>query len=112
MSEFDEELFIKYLEGYSFQVVPTSLVSAHLENLKNISNFTDYIRYLFNILFPPMEFMIEKYGLTPNPLKGAKDKTARGKSSPLGVRGPLWFLWYPYRWWVGVKGVIKLIEKK
>jgi hypothetical protein len=38
--------------------------------------------------------MIEKYGLAPNPLKGA-----------------FWWLWYPYRWWVGVKGVFKLIIK-
>jgi hypothetical protein len=64
--------------------------------------------------------MIQKYGLTPTPLKGSKKESPQplkgGKSSlPICIginraRGHFWWLWYPFRWWVGVKGVIKLIK--
>jgi hypothetical protein len=85
----DEQLFLKYLNG--FQGIASG-VSGHLVSIKKLNTITLKIKYVLDIIFPSRKFMIEKYGLAPNPLKGT-----------------FWWLWYPYRWWVGVKGVFKLI---
>jgi hypothetical protein len=54
--------------------------------------------------------MIEKYGLQT---KESRIKNQdRGKNPELETRNTklkFCWLWYPYRWWVGVKGVFKLI---
>ena len=95
----DEKLFIKYLRGYSNEMEPETHIPVHLANLKKLNNISDLLKYVFQIIFPPKKFMIMKY--YPQPLKGSI-------SSPLGARGYFWWLWYPYRWYVGMKGVAKL----
>jgi len=99
LKESDDEMFYKYLHGV---VLPKYFVTGHLENISQIHSFPEKVRYLFELIFPPRAFMIPKYGLDPQLLMG--------KSSPLGVRGKFWWLWYPYRWWIGVKGVIRVIK--
>ena len=96
LTEEDEQMFVKYLKGIA--VDPGIKLSLHFGYLKNVQSLSDRIRYVWNVLFPSRAFMVQKYG-DPQPLKGSK-------SSPLGVRGRFWWLWYPYRWWIGVRGVL------
>ena len=86
----DEEKFINYLHGVEIKKYH---VTTHWENMSGTKGIIHKIRYFVELVFPPKKFMIEKYGLAPNPLKGA-----------------FWWVWYPYRWWVGVKGIFKLIR--
>jgi len=64
--------------------------------------------YVKGVVFPGKEFMVGKYD--PQPLKGSKNK--RGSGSPLEfvrplteVRGRFWWLWYPYRYYCGLRGL-------
>jgi hypothetical protein len=120
LTEADELLFIKYLNGH---VGEFSAVPVHVGNLKQLTSFSDKFRYIWDIIFPPKSFMIQKYLIDSQLLKGSKKETPHplkgGKSSqqfiPLAgaVRGHLpWWFWYPYRWWIGVKGVIRVISGK
>jgi len=95
-----EKLFIDYLHGESFEVNNKSAVPTHINSLRNMKSSKLFIIYLIEVLFPPKSFMMQKYN--PQPLKGCKN-------SPLGVRGKYWWLWYSYRWWVGVKGLFYII---
>ena len=60
LTEADEILFIRYLNGY---VKPFSAVPAHLNNLRNL-NLREQSRYVWDLLFPPKEFMIQKYDIS------------------------------------------------
>ena len=83
--ESDERLFLDYLHGF-FPV--QYFVSTHWQNISLIPAFTDKVRYICDLIFPPKAFMIPKYN----------------------IKNPhLVFFYYPYRYWVGVKGVVKMI---
>jgi len=137
----DEELFYKYLHGYSYEKKIKTMIPAHLENLKKLNSVADYIRYFFQITFPPKKFMIQKYGLVSSQQlvvgsskqeeRCSKQHVLRGQqqsdepkqnynlqmvakwTSRFGgttnYKLTFWWLWYPYRWWVGVKGVVNLV---
>jgi len=101
LAEADEILFVKYLNGHvgSFSAVPV-----HLGNLKQLSSFSDKFRYSWELIFPPKDFMIQKYRIND------KRSVMSDKHKPV-LRLPWWF-WYPYRWWVGLKGLLKVISGK
>lgn len=62
--------------------------TTHLANIKQIDNPLKKARYLLELVFPPQSFMLQKYHLQRN-----------------GFTRRFWWLWYGYRWWVGVKGL-------
>jgi len=71
--------------------------------------------YVKGVVFPGKEFMVEKYDPQPpsvdgQTLKGGKNN--KGKGSPLGVRGRFWWLWYPYRYYCGLRGLLLVIMRK
>jgi hypothetical protein len=104
-----ETLFFGYLNGTTqLHHQHGKHVPGHLRNVRQLKSFSDKIRYVRDVIFPPKAFMMQKYN--PRPLKGRELKKPQ-KSSPSGVRGKFWWLLYPYRWWIGVKGVVKLIIK-
>ena len=119
LTEDDEFLFIQYLNGNTQQIKPFSAVPAHLENLKNL-NVKDRSRYLLDLLFPPKGFMISKYGhqfTIRNTIRNSQfiihnsnTKIHNSQFIIHKIRVPWWFL-YPYRWGVGVKGVMKIIRR-
>ena len=87
LSENDEELFFKYLHGYEFKNESKTIVVRHWHSLKLLKKKSNIVKYLFDIIFPPKSFMLNKYSI----------KHAR------------WYwLWYPYRWGIGLKGIIQL----
>lgn len=88
LTEENEILFIKYLNGH---VGTFSAVPVHLGNLKNLTSLSDKLWYLLDLVFPPKAFMIQKYKIN---------------------HPGLYMFYYPYRWWVGLKGVISLVGRK
>ena len=111
-TDYDRDLFYKHITGYDFAADrDNSAVPVHFRNIKHIKNPLLKLRYVWEVVFPGKQFMIEKYD--PQPLKGSKNnpqplkggKNKKGKGSPLGVRGKFWWLWYPYRWYSALKGL-------
>jgi hypothetical protein len=87
----DDELFVKYLHGYKFEIEVKTAIPAHLNNLKNLHTLSDFTNYLADLIFPPKKFMLEKYHI-----KHAK----------------LFPLYYPYRYFMGVKGLFYMLAKR
>jgi hypothetical protein len=116
-------LFYKRLTGYDFaDGKDNSAVPVHFCNIKHIKNPLLKLRYPVRtgcplryhthreVVFPGKEFMVEKYSPL-NPPQGGLEKK-RGSSFPLEfvrplteVRGKYWWLWYGYRWAMGLKGL-------
>ena len=95
-----EERFLQFLKGERIPRTGKTGIQHHIGMIKGFASISDSLLYFYRIIFPSKAFMIEKYN--PQPLKGSMNPL-------LGVRG-IWWLWYPYRWWVGVKGLIKLLR--
>jgi hypothetical protein len=90
LTDEDEALFVKYLSGYTSNKVNT--VPSHLSYLKRMPKPSDKIRYVWEVVFPPRNFMMPKYHI----------------KHPARV----WF-YYPYRWWKGLRGLfISVISKQ
>jgi len=81
LTEKDELLFCKYLSGF---IGDFSAVPIHFANLKQIDAFSDQLRYVRDLLFPPKSFMILKYKIRKNTFVP---------------------FYYPYRYFIGLKGI-------
>ncbi len=57
---------------------------AHLEYLKRIKNPMQRLLYVLEVLFPTKRLLVNAYKI-----KNHK----------------LFWMWYPYRWWIGLKGL-------
>ena len=82
LTESDEQLFYNYLKG-NFEI--NGYFLSHLNALKKIQDFSGKVHYLKDILFPTKAFMISTY-------KIKKKKCV--------------IFYYPYRYLVGIRGVI------
>jgi hypothetical protein len=120
LSQSDEQLFIKYLNGYTNFA---SGVKGHLGSLKKLNTIIDKVRYIWDIVFPPKAFMIQKYNISDKRLVISDKRLVISEDSVVGSmqnyklqtinnKQIFWWLWYPYRWWVGVKGVLRMIRGK
>ena len=55
------------------------------------------------VVFPPKEFMIEKYSLV-----SSSELLISSQNSVLKTQNwklKYWWLWYPYRWWVALRAI-------
>jgi hypothetical protein len=107
LTEKDEELLCKYISGF---VPKIYRISAHLGNIGQIQSFVGKARYLVDLVFPPKSFMIQKYGLI-----GSGESVVDSKNRKLltnNYKLKFWWLWYPYRYWVGLKGLFNLLREK
>jgi len=84
----EEELFLKYLSGF---IGFTTGMHRHFGNFQHITSFQDKVRYFFRIIFPTKKFMLTKFQLK-NP--------------------GLVYFYYPYRYFIGLKGIYTLLKKK
>lgn len=85
LSKEDEDLFIEYLDGVFTQQYHVGL---HWQNIRRIKGLAGKMHYMLDLIFPPRKFMLQKYG----------------------IQQPAFFwLWYPYRYYVGLKGLCKLL---
>jgi len=84
LSKKDEQLFYKYLRGFS-SLVFSNTVTAHFEDFKRLKKFSDKLRFLIVDLIPSKSFMISKYNIK---------------------RPKLALFYYPYRFWIGVRGIL------
>jgi hypothetical protein len=65
------------------------------------------------MVFPPKKFMIEKYGLqTKESRTKNQDREKKPELETRNTKLKFWWLWYPSRWWVGLKGVFRVISGK
>lgn len=85
-----EEQFLSYLRGETYKLEAKTAVGGHLQSLKSIRSVPVLLRYIKEVLFPGKAFMIEKYSI----------KQPR-----------LFWLWYPYRYYCGLKGFWLVITK-
>lgn len=84
----DELLFVKYLHGY---VGFTTGMHKHFGNFQYLDSFSDRVRYFWEILFPSKSFMMAKFNI----------------KKPGQV-----FFYYPYRYYIGLKGLVKLVARR
>ena len=91
LTEKDEQLFIKYLKDGKINIISIVTLSGHFRNLKRVDNFPDQVRYLWGVLFPSKVFMIQAYQIN---------------------RPWLVLFYYPYRYYIGVRGVVNYLKKK
>jgi len=97
-TDYDRDLFYKHLTGYNFAADrDNSAVPVHFRNIKHIKNPLLKLRYVWEVVFPPKQFMIEKYNIN-------------GKW--LMINGKFWWLWYPYRYYCGLRGLFKMVNGK
>ena len=81
----DEELFLRYLEGYKASFYG---VSTHLENIAKIDSTWKKLRYFVLVVFPSKKFIVRSYR----------------------IKYPsLFWLYYPLRHWKGLKGLWKMV---
>ncbi|MBV5343714.1 hypothetical protein JZU68_08985, partial [bacterium] len=66
---------------------PKSATATHILHLKQLKSPGDILRYVKGVVFPGKTFMIDKYSIK---------------------RPRLFWLWYPYRWWVALRAVVGL----
>jgi len=89
LTEKDEQLFCKYLKGYSAE---KSNIPTHLVNFKQLLTFSDKVKYISGVFFPPKALMIQIYQI---------------KHSSLIP------FYYPYRYYCGLKWMInRLLGKR
>jgi hypothetical protein len=63
-TDYDRDLFYKHLTGYDFaSAKDNSAVPVHFRNIKHIKNPLLKLRYVWEVVFPSKEFMIEKYSI-------------------------------------------------
>jgi hypothetical protein len=93
LTEDDKQRFMNHLSGTGNTFIgrgaPKSATATHLLHLKALKNPRDILRYVKGVVFPGKEFMIQKYNIS--------DKR-------LVISDKFWWLWYPYRYYCGLKG--------
>ena len=102
----DRDLFYKHLTGFDFAAArDNSAVPVHFRNIKHIKNPILKLRYVVEVVFPGKAFMIQKYGLQSKEQR-AKIKDGKKNTSAYHhiITSKFWWLWYPYRYYCGLKG--------
>lgn len=113
-SQLDNTLRGKFMQFFHCEYDKKFFVDVHMDNIKGIRKWGDKLHYLFDLIFPPKAFMMQKYF---NQLKInnekliMREKTFGNKLLIINYELFIkyWWLLYPYRWWIGVKGIFKLI---
>ena len=86
-SKEDTTLFRKYLTGFRGEHFS---VESGLKRIQNMDSLRDKIKYVFWMMFPSKKYMIRSYN----------------------IKNPhLFWLYYPYRYWLGLKGIVRTIRK-
>lgn len=80
----DEALFCQYLRSNRSKQKLRTFVAFHIENLKQLHNRVDFIKYMSHIIFPPKQFMITKYNIRQH---------------------RFYVFYYLYRWYIGIRGL-------
>ena len=88
LTEETEQQFFKYLKGVDS--LGNVSLSSHFYYLKEVTTFSNKVRYLLDVLLPSKDFMIERYKI---------------KYSSLVI------FYYPLRWSEGIKGVVFHLKK-
>ena len=107
LSPYDKNKFIEYLHGVEEKKYH---VSTHWQNMTQTAGWSKKFRYFAELIFPPKSFMLEKYRLVDSS-KLKVNIEQNYKQQTTNYKLIFWWLFYPYRWWVGLKGIWKLLRK-
>jgi len=88
---------------------PTNGTATHLLHLKALKNPVDFLRYVKGVVFPGKEFMVSKYLQTTD---NGQQTTENTSSHHHIITSKFWWLWYPYRWAMGLKGIWLVVTRK
>lgn len=91
LDETDEQLFFKYLKDGKINMISSATLSGHFGNIMRVDNSMDKVKYLWGVVFPSKAFMIQRYEIKH--------------------RYQVLF-YYPYRYYIGIMGVVNRIFKK
>ncbi len=83
----DEKRFIQYLNGVKTESFGAS---GHIRNIAKKNSLGAKLHYLRMVVFPPERFMRNRFGIR---------------------HSSVYWLYYPYRWWIGLKGLWKMITR-
>jgi len=83
--------FVRYLQGYKYTEVAKTAIPGHVNNIRLLKGSNEKVKYLFDLFFPPKNFMIDKY-------KIRNEK--------------LYLIYYPYRYLTIFSGLWHIISKK
>lgn len=101
--------FGEYLRGKTYlSNEEKSAVPGHINSLRNIKNPLVFLRYLYDIILPSRKFMFDKYNIK------TEDYFIFNNISPTTYHKILlkfWWLYYPYRWWRGLRGLMEMIKR-
>lgn len=113
ITDVTRELFIRYLNGYTFEE-PTnrSAVPEHIANLKKIRTIKEFVQYFKDLAFPSKAFMIDKYNIDSREKSVVGSLESSENQPTTNYRLKFWWLWYPYRWAVGVKGLLLTFKRR
>ena len=84
----NEQLIYNYFSG---NVAKRSTVPFHFKNLREINKTSLRLNYIRDALFPSKAFMLNKYQIK---------------------RPSLYLFYYPYRYWIGITGIIRMLIGK
>lgn len=85
--EEDQNLFLKYLNGYKAEYFA---VTSRLAMVRHIPKLKARVRYVLCMAFPTQKYMVRNYNI--------KNEN-------------FFFLYYPYRLWIGLKGGVRTLKK-
>lgn len=80
----------------------------HVQNIRQIRSKWNKLRYLIELIFPSKKFMIQKYNLNRLPDNNSNQILGNINNQ---LRSHGWWMWYPYRWLIGLKGFFKYDKK-
>jgi len=83
----DEELFLKYLSGYKGKHYS---VASRFKGIHQLDGIGMKVKYLILMLFPSKRYMVSSYHLKNT---------------------GLYWCYYPYRYWIGLKGLLRMMRK-
>jgi len=83
----DEELFLSYLSGFKGKHYA---VASKMKGIRQLEGIGMKVRYLFLMMFPSKKYMVTSYEI--------KNQS-------------LYWCYYPYRYWIGLKGLWRMMRK-
>ncbi len=125
LTEDDKQRFINHLSGAGNEFIgrgaPKSATETHILHLKQLKNPVDFMRYVKGVVFPGKEFMISKYlQTTDNGQQKESQQTTDNRQRTADninssshhhiITSRFWWLWYGYRWAMGLKGLFKMLN--
>lgn len=106
-------MFIEYFHGKKKN---SNGIQQHIGSLNRLS-LKNKIYYFFKAIFPTKKYIVVKYLLNKNPdffkkAVGYEEFLKQSDNKYPKYLYMIWWIFYPYRWYVGLRGIILYLLKK